>query len=123
MHADFRVTCGPTARAVGATRTERIIARTGVIVIERPPIGWNYPMANDDGIDTDAQGAGALAACRNQRGDPDMRATRNRWIGFLFAGACMAAVPAGLPGAHAQGFGPDPYQPYNSQYQQYVISL
>ena len=49
-----------------------------------------------------------------------MRATRNRWIGFLFAGACMAAVPAGLPRAHAQGFGPDPYQPYNSQYQQYV---
>ena len=52
-----------------------------------------------------------------------MRATRNRWIGFLFAGACMAAVPAGLPRAHAQGFGPDPYQPYNSQYQQYVYPI
>jgi hypothetical protein len=52
-----------------------------------------------------------------------MRWTRDRWIRFLFAGFCITAAHPGLGAAHAQGFGPDPFRPYNSQYDQYVYPI
>jgi hypothetical protein len=52
-----------------------------------------------------------------------MTSTRDRWIRFFFAGICIAAAPNGLPAAHAQGFGPDPFRPYNNQYDQYVYPI
>ena len=53
-----------------------------------------------------------------------MKWTRDRWIRFLFAGLCIARGAAGgLRAAHAQGFGPDPFRPFNSQYDQYVYPI
>ncbi len=52
-----------------------------------------------------------------------MRWTRDRWIRFLFAGFCITAANQGLGTAHGQGFGPDPFRPYNSQYDQYVYPI
>ena len=52
-----------------------------------------------------------------------MRWTRDRWIRFLFAGFCITVASQGLGTAHAQGFGPDPFRPFNSQYDQYVFPI
>ncbi len=52
-----------------------------------------------------------------------MNCTRDRWIGFLFTGLCLALVPVASPRAQAQGFGPDPFRPFNSQYLQYVYPI
>ncbi len=49
-----------------------------------------------------------------------MTSTRGPWIGYLLAGLSIAAAPMGFPAARAQGFGPDPYKPFNHQYEQYV---
>ncbi len=52
-----------------------------------------------------------------------MTKTRGQWIRFLLAGLSIAAAPLGLPAARAQGFGPDPFRPYNSQYDGYLRPL
>ena len=52
-----------------------------------------------------------------------MTATRGQWIRFLLAGLSIAAAPFGLPAGRAQGFGPDPFKPYNSQYDQFVYPI
>jgi hypothetical protein len=52
-----------------------------------------------------------------------MNWTRDQWIRFLFAGFCVAAGQQASGAAHAQGFGPDPFRPYNSQYDQYVFPI
>ncbi len=52
-----------------------------------------------------------------------MNWTGDRWIRFLFAGFCIAAAHQASGAAHAQGFGPDPFRPYNSQYDQYVYPI
>ena len=52
-----------------------------------------------------------------------MTTTRGEWIRFLLAGLSIAAAPFGLSTARAQGFGPDPFRPYNSQYEPYVRPL
>jgi hypothetical protein len=52
-----------------------------------------------------------------------MTSTRGNWLRFLLAGLSIAAAHAGAPFAWAQGFGPDPFQPYNSQYDPYVYPM
>jgi hypothetical protein len=52
-----------------------------------------------------------------------MTSTRSPWVRFLFAGLSMAVAPFGFTSARAQGFGPDPFQPENSQYQQFVYPI
>ena len=52
-----------------------------------------------------------------------MRWTRDQWIRFLFAGFCITAASQRFGTAHAQGFGPDPFRPFNSQYDQYVYPI
>jgi hypothetical protein len=57
---------------------------------------------------------------RLQKGDPDMTSIRGPWVWYLLAGTSIALAPMGLRSARAQGFSPDPFQPFNSQFQQYV---
>jgi hypothetical protein len=52
-----------------------------------------------------------------------MNLTRDRSIRFLFAGLCVVAAPLGVSSARAQGFGPDPFRPFNSQYLQYAYPI
>jgi len=52
-----------------------------------------------------------------------MTKTRGQWIRFLLAGLSIAVAPLGLDAARAQGFGPDPFRPYNSQYDGYLRPL
>ena len=49
-----------------------------------------------------------------------MTSTRGPWIGYILAGLSIAAAPIGFPAVRAQGYSPDPYKPFNSQFQQYV---
>jgi len=49
-----------------------------------------------------------------------MTTTRGKWLRSLLAGLSIAAAQAGAPSAWAQGFGPDPFHPYNSQYEAYA---
>ncbi len=49
-----------------------------------------------------------------------MTSTRGPLIGYLLAGLCIGAAPMGFPAARAQGYSPDPYKPFNSQFEQYV---
>jgi hypothetical protein len=56
-------------------------------------------------------------------GDPEMTSTRGPWVRFLVAGACIALAPIGRQSAHAQGFSPDPFKPFNSEYQQYAYPI
>jgi len=49
-----------------------------------------------------------------------MTSTRGPWIGYLLAGLSIAAAPIGFPAARAQGYSPDPYKPFNHQFEQYV---
>ena len=58
-----------------------------------------------------------------QEGDRDMTWTRDRCDPLSIRGLCVAAAPLGLSMAHAQGFGPDPFRPFNSQYVQYVYPI
>jgi len=53
-------------------------------------------------------------------GDREMTSTRGPWIGYLLAGLSIAAAPIGFPAARAQGYSPDPYKPFNHQFEQYV---
>jgi len=52
-----------------------------------------------------------------------MTKTRGQWIRFLLAGLFIAAASIGLPSARAQGFGPDPFRPLNSQYDPYIYPM
>ena len=52
-----------------------------------------------------------------------MTSTCDRWLRFLFAGVLRRSSALGLSAARAQGFGPDPYKPFNSQYEQYVYPI
>ena len=52
-----------------------------------------------------------------------MNWTRDRVIRLLLAGLCGAAAQVVPPRAFAQGFGPDPFRPYNSQYLQYTYPI
>jgi len=53
-----------------------------------------------------------------------MTSTRGNWLRTLLAGlSIVVAAHAGAPSARAQGFGPDPFQPYNSQYDPYVYPM
>jgi hypothetical protein len=52
-----------------------------------------------------------------------MNSTLDRCMRFLFAGIVIAAAPIGQSRARAQGFGPDPFMPYNWQYQQYTTPI
>jgi len=49
-----------------------------------------------------------------------MTSTRGNWLRSLLAGLSIAAAQAGASTAWAQGFGPDPFRPYNSQYEAYT---
>ncbi|MFI5454969.1 MAG: hypothetical protein ACHRXM_05910 [Isosphaerales bacterium] len=49
-----------------------------------------------------------------------MISTRGNWLRSLLAGLSIMAAQAGAPFASAQGFGPDPFQPYNSQFEAYT---
>jgi len=49
-----------------------------------------------------------------------MTTTRGKWLRSALAGLSIAAAQAGASSAWAQGFGPDPFQPYNSQYEPYT---
>jgi len=49
-----------------------------------------------------------------------MTSTRGNWLRSLLAGLSIMAAQAGAPLALAQGFGPDPFQPYNSQFEPYT---
>jgi len=49
-----------------------------------------------------------------------MTSTRGNWLRSLLAGLSIAAAQAGASTAWAQGFGPDPFQPYNSQFEPYT---
>ena len=52
-----------------------------------------------------------------------MTSTRCGWARFLLAGLSIALAPVGFPSARAQGFGPDPFQPFNSQFQQFTYPI
>jgi hypothetical protein len=75
-------------------------------------------MANDDVIDT-IEWHWRKWGRTVPSGDRDMNSTRGTWIGFLLFGMSIAVAPFGMS-ARAQGFSPDPFQPYNNQFQQFV---
>ena len=52
-----------------------------------------------------------------------MTATHGNWLRVLSAALALGASVAGTPTVWAQGFGPDPFRPYNSQYLPYVYPL
>ncbi len=52
-----------------------------------------------------------------------MNWTRDHVIRLLLAGLCSVAAQLVPSRAHAQGFGPDPFRPYNSQYTQYAYPI
>jgi hypothetical protein len=79
-------------------------------------------MASDDLIDTmNHQKLGAYG--NHLEGGRSMSSTRAVWLRTLRAGLVIAAAQAGAASAWAQGFGPDPFQPYNNQYEPYVYPL
>ena len=50
-----------------------------------------------------------------------MRSTRGPWIRLLVTGLSVVAASYWLPAsARAQGFGPDPFKPFNKQFEQFV---
>jgi hypothetical protein len=49
-----------------------------------------------------------------------MNSTRGKWLRSLLAGLRIAAAQGGASTAWAQGFGPDPFQPYNSQFEPFT---
>jgi hypothetical protein len=52
-----------------------------------------------------------------------MTSTREKSIRMLIAALTAGACSMGTASALAQGFGPDPFRPYNSQYDPYVYPL
>ena len=52
-------------------------------------------------------------------GDPDMTSTRGNWLRCVLGG--LTVLVGGATNAWAQGFGPDPFRPYNSMYDPYVF--
>ena len=49
-----------------------------------------------------------------------MTSTRGNWLRSLLAGLSIAAAQTGASTVSAQGFGPDPFKPYNSQFDAYT---
>ena len=104
--------------ALGAgSRTGRKIVDAGAIGSGARCADWNDLVANDDVIDT-IQWCWRMRGGTVPSGDRDMTSTRGRWIRFLLFGMSLGVAPVGIPGARAQG--PDPFQPYNNQFQQFV---
>jgi hypothetical protein len=52
-----------------------------------------------------------------------MNSTRGCWLRSLVAGLGILATPVGASTLWAQGFGADPFQPYNSQYNPYTYPM
>ncbi len=52
-----------------------------------------------------------------------MTSTRGNWLRSLLWGVAISSVLVAARGARAQGFGPDPFRPYNSQYDAYVYPI
>jgi hypothetical protein len=52
-----------------------------------------------------------------------MNSTRGTCLRSLLAGLSIAAAEAGTSTVRAQGYGPDPFQPYNAQYEPFVYPL
>jgi hypothetical protein len=52
-----------------------------------------------------------------------MTATHMNWLRRLIAGVTLGASVMGAATVWAQGFGPDPFRPYNSQYEPYVRAI
>jgi hypothetical protein len=52
-----------------------------------------------------------------------MISTRGKWLRAALAALGAAVVTARGPSAWAQGFGTDPFRPYNSQYDPYTVPL
>jgi hypothetical protein len=101
---------------------KRTIGRIDVIFPSKELAEWKLWVANDDVIDT-IPWRRCARAWVHSRGDGDMSWTRDRWMRFLFAGFCITASQQGSGAAVAQGFGPDPFRPFNSQYDQYVYPI
>ena len=52
-----------------------------------------------------------------------MTSTHVSWLRRLIAGVTLGASVMGTTTVWAQGFGPDPFRPYNSQYEPYVRAI
>jgi hypothetical protein len=52
-----------------------------------------------------------------------MTSTRGPWVWYVLAGISIAVAPIGLQSARGQGFSPDPFQPFNSQYNQFTYPI
>jgi hypothetical protein len=52
-----------------------------------------------------------------------MNLTRAHWLRSLFTGLAIVVAPAGASTLWAQGYGPDPFRPYNRQYDPYTYPL
>ena len=52
-----------------------------------------------------------------------MTSTRGNWLRSLLAGLGIVGAAAAAPTVWAQGFGPDPFRPYNSQYDAYTYPM
>ena len=52
-----------------------------------------------------------------------MTSTRGSWVRTLLAGLGVLVAPAGASTVWAQGFGPDPFRPYNAQYDPYTYPM
>ncbi len=52
-----------------------------------------------------------------------MTSIRGNWVGSMLSSLAVGVVLAGPIPVRAQGFGPDPFRPYNSQYDAYTYPL
>jgi len=52
-----------------------------------------------------------------------MTLTRGKWLRSLLAALAVMVVPGGTSSLWAQGFGADPFRPYNNQYDPYTYPL
>jgi hypothetical protein len=56
-------------------------------------------------------------------GRPKMTSTHGNWFRSLVAALSLSAAFTGTTTVWAQGFGPDPFRPYNSEYDPYVYPI
>jgi hypothetical protein len=108
-------------RKNGTGKTGKIVGN-GVFSPRERGGDWNYLLLNDDVIDTIKWFCRAHSRTAS-RGDRHMTSTRSPWVRFLLAGLGIAMAPLGLPTARAQGFSPDPFKPFNSQFEQFVYPI
>jgi hypothetical protein len=52
-----------------------------------------------------------------------MTSTRGNWLRSLLWGVAISSVLVAAHGARAQGFSPDPFRPFNAQYDAYVYPI